>query len=315
MFHMQLTHLRRADLNLLPALMILLEERQVSKAAQRFHLSQPAMSRVLARLRETFGDELLIRTTKGYELTAKARRLHEELQGVLGELDRILRGDSFDPAKATNSFRIGCPDHASLAFAPVLAERLSREAPQTSLEIVAWNEEAFADITRGQLDMVIWANEVPAPLESVVLHEDEMVCVLSADHPLGQARLTPERYAAYPHVHVTVKAERRHSIAQQLSSHGVRRRIGLRVPYFSAAVLAVVGTPLIATVPRWAVRSYEADPRLRVVPPPIALERPRYLIAWHPRMTADPAHKWFRTVMIDSAAELTARVEGRGIAR
>ncbi len=266
------------------------------------------MSRVLQRLRETFADELLIRTTKGYELTAKARRLHEELQGVLGELDRILKGDAFDPSKATNAFRIGCPDHASLAFAPVLAERLAREAPLASLEIVAWNEEAFSDVTRGQLDMVLWANEVPAPLESLVLHEDEMVCVLSADHPLGKAKLTLERYVAYPHVHVTVKAERRHSIAQQLSSHGVRRRIGLRVPYFSAAVLAVIGTPLIATVPRWAVRSYEADPRLRIVPPPISLERPRYLIAWHPRMTADPAHKWFRSVMIDAATELTASV-------
>lgn len=305
MIHMQLTHLRRADLNLLPALMVLLEERQVSKAAQRFHLSQPAMSRVLARLRETFADELLIRTTKGYELTAKARRLHDELPGVLGELDRIMRGDAFDPAKSTNAFRIGCPDHASLAFAPVLAERMAREAPLASLEIVAWNEESFADVTRGQLDMVIWANEVPAPLESLELHEDEMVCVLSADHPLGKGRLTLERYVAFPHVHVTVKAERRHSIAQQLVGHGVRRRIGLRVPYFSAAVLAVIGTPLIATVPRWAVRSYESDARIRVVAPPIVLEHPRYLIAWHPRMTADPAHRWFRSVMIDAAAELT----------
>src|ERR1700753_1868979 len=102
---MHLTHVRRSDLNLLPALAVLLEERSISKAAARHHLSQPAMSRVLHRLRETFGDQLLIRTVKGCELTDRARGLKEELQSVLPEIDRMLRGDAFDPATAEDVFR------------------------------------------------------------------------------------------------------------------------------------------------------------------------------------------------------------------
>jgi DNA-binding transcriptional LysR family regulator len=307
---MQLTHLRNADLNLLPALLVLLEERQISKAANRFNLSQPAMSRILQRLRQTFDDELLIRTAEGYELTAKARALQDELQTSLGQLDRMLRGEVFDPATATDTFRICCPDHASLAFAPVLAERLARDAPQTKLEIIAWHEKAFSDAIRGRLDLVLWANEVPPPLESELLVEDRMVCVMSANHPIGEDEFTLEKYLAYPHVHVTVKAERQYSIAGQLAHHGARRHIALRVPYFGAAVLSVAGTQLIATVPHWATYSYRDNTSIRIVEPPVPLQRPRNLMAWHPRMNAAPAHKWFRGIMLEAVATLVSRGGG-----
>lgn len=303
---MQLTHLRRADLNLLPALMALLEERQISKAASRFNLSQPAMSRVLQRLRQTFGDELLIRTGEGYVLTAKARALQDELQTLLPQLDRMLRGDAFDPKTASDTFRICCPDHASLAFAPVLAELMAHEAPHTNLEILAWHEKAFADAIRGRLDLVLWANEVPPPLESELLYEDRMVCVLSANHPAAGG-LTLEQYLAYPHVHVTLRVERQYTIGGQLSPLGVRRRIALRVPYFSAAVMAVAETQLIATVPLWAAHSYSGKEQLRIVEPPVPLLRPRYVMAWHPRVTAAPAHRWFRGLMVEAVRVLAAR--------
>src|SRR5712671_4171274 len=128
---MHLTHVRRSELNLLPALAVLLEERSISKAAARHHLSQPAMSRVLQRLRETFGDELLIRTVNGYELTARARRLQDELQSVLPEVDRMLRGDVFNPATAEDIFRVCGSDSASMLMASRLpqAQRIGAQHP------------------------------------------------------------------------------------------------------------------------------------------------------------------------------------------
>src|SRR5258708_38823037 len=127
---MHLTHVRRSDLNLLPALAVLLEERSISKAAVRHNLSQPAMSRLLQRLRETFGDELLIRTVNGYELTARARRLQDELQSGLPEGDRMRRGDGFNPATAEDVFP-GCgADSASMPMGSALPRRPHAVATQ-----------------------------------------------------------------------------------------------------------------------------------------------------------------------------------------
>src|SRR5690242_6355979 len=201
---MHLTHVRKSDLNLLPALAVLLEERSISKAAARHHLSQPAMSRVLQRLRETFGDELLIRTANGYELTARARRLQQELQSVLPELDRMLRGEQFNPLSAEDTFRICATDSAAMLIASRLPGRLKAIAPGTQLELVAWHDKAFDDVTHGRVDVVIWANQVPAPLLFQELLEDEIICALCERHPIGSGPLTKEAYLRYPHVLLTL---------------------------------------------------------------------------------------------------------------
>ena len=129
MLKMHLTHTRTSDLNLLPALAVLLEERSISKAAARYNLSQPAMSRLLQRLRDTFNDELLIRTTSGYELTARARHLEVELRLLLPKVDRLLRGNGFDPATATDVFRICATSTAATLVLSRLPRRLLRKPP------------------------------------------------------------------------------------------------------------------------------------------------------------------------------------------
>jgi DNA-binding transcriptional LysR family regulator len=197
---MHLAHIRKSDLNLLPALAVLLEERSISKAADRHHLSQPAMSRVLQRLRGVFGDQLLVRTRGGYALTARARRLQEELRLVLPRIDSLLRGDAFDPATAEERFRLCCPDYLSRLFAPRLAERLSDAAPRSTLAIVPWHENAVEDVARGRIDAMLRPNRISPLLHSEEILRSEMVCVMSLDHPLAKRRLTMKSYLAYPHV-------------------------------------------------------------------------------------------------------------------
>jgi DNA-binding transcriptional LysR family regulator len=299
MFKMHLTHVRRSDLNLLPALAVLLEERSISKAAARHNLSQPAMSRLLRRVRETFGDELLIRTVNGYELTARARRLQEELQSVLPKVDRMLRGDVFNPATAEDIFRICGTDSGSMMIASRLPRRLKAIAPNTRLELVAWHDEAFEDITHGRVDVLMWANQVPAPLLFQELIHDDIVCVVCEKHPIGNRPLTEQKYLDYPHVLLTLLNPWQSIVDAALGKKLQQRRIGLRVPYYGAAVLAVPGTDLIATMPRRPAEIYTRAARVRIVDHPFNVGRLRYLMAWHPTTDGEPALTWFREQLKD----------------
>jgi DNA-binding transcriptional LysR family regulator len=308
---MQLTHIRKSDLNLLPALLVLLEERSISKAAQRHHLSQPAMSRVLQRLRHTFKDELLIRSAHGYELTARGRTLLEELRGTLPGLERLLRGASFDPATAEAQFRLRCPDMATLRLAPPLAAYVARTAPGISLVFEAWTGETFADLARGKADLAIWSSTAPAIFRQQPLVPDQIVCVVGADNPLSKGRLTRKAYAEARHVRVVALDEEETVFDRRIEAHGIRRQIGLSVPYFGAAVLAVATTDLIATVPLSAVRMYQDIAKVVAMPPPFAADPLQVVMLWHPRLDVDPAHLWLRqsiahVVSLDSPPGLRA---------
>jgi DNA-binding transcriptional LysR family regulator len=300
---MQLTHIRTADLNLLLAALVLFEERKISSAAERFHLSQPAMSRLLQRLRSTFGDELLVRGRSGFELTPRARQLHEELASLLPQIDQLIAGVSFDPASTDATFRIALTDYAALVIAPRLTAKLARQAPQMVLDLVAWTDSAFADLERGRLDLAFWVNDAPAPLASETLFEEDFVCVMDADHPAHGQPLTVERYLAFSHAVVGVLDGRQTVIEQRFEAMGIHRKIGLRVPFFAAAVLAVPGTSLIATVPRRMAQLYASNPAITLVEPPVALGTFHYIMAWHPRVTKDPAHEWLRSMIMSAVSE------------
>jgi DNA-binding transcriptional LysR family regulator len=304
---MQLTHIRKSDLNLLPALAVLLEERSISRAAARHHLSQPAMSRVLQRLRGTFGDELLIRTAKGYQLTPRAMRLQGELRALLQEMDRLLRGNVFDPALIEDRFRLCCPDYMSHMFAPRLAETLGKLAPRAQLQIIAWHDGAFEDAGRGRLDVLLWANRMPAPLLNEKIFVTDMVCVMSAQHPVGKRPLTMATYLGCRHVRVNVLHTQSTMVEDQLIAAGHHREIGMEVPYFGTAITAVQDTDMIATVPRAAANQYAPGARVRVVKPPFAFAPINILMGWHPGTNGDAALHWFRDQLRATAREIADR--------
>jgi DNA-binding transcriptional LysR family regulator len=301
---MRTTHIRKSDLNLLPALAVLLEERSISRAAARHHLSQPAMSRLLQRLRATFNDELLVRTPKGYQLTSRALQLQSELPVLLSGLDDLLRGQAFEPSKMENRIRLCCSDYMSLAFTPRLAEKMSKLAPRSELEIVTWHEHAFEDVSRGRIDVLLWAHHRQAPLHSEQVMETDEVCVLSADHPVPKGRLTLARYLAYPHVRVAVLQGQMTMVDDQLRAAGHRRRIGLQVPYFDTAILAVQDTTMIATVPRLAAEQYARRARVRIETPPFKFVPIRIMMRWHPSTDSDAALQWFRGLVRDVANQV-----------
>lgn len=302
---MSMSHLRNADLNLLEALAILLEERHVSRAADRFHLSQPAMSRVLQRLRETFDDELLVRTRRGYEPTSRGQQIQSELADLLPRLEALLRGDAFDPATANGHFRVHCTDYATSLLGPTLFPRLFREAPGISLSVAPLGDQSFTDVEQGRADLVVSGVVAPRSLHWETLFEEDFVCLLSRDHPVTAEQLTLDEFTAYPHVVITILAGGQTMVERRLDEYGLRRPTGLRVPYFSAAAAAVPGTELIATLPRRAALAYADDPACRVAAAPAELPSFPYGIAWHPRVDTDPAHRWLRQVVRETVAQVT----------
>jgi DNA-binding transcriptional LysR family regulator len=305
------TQLHNADLNLLKALAVMLEERHVSRAAERLHLSQPAMSRTLQRLRETFDDELLVRTRGGYEPTTRGHRIQSELAEILPRLEALLRGNAFDPATATGEFRVHCTDFATGVLGPAVFQRAFSEAPRISLNLRPLSDRSFAEVEQGRADLVISGVVAPKTLRWETLFEEDFVCLVAADHPITGDRLTLADFARYPHVVISVFDEEQTMVDRPLADLGLRRTAGLRVPYFSAATLPLPGTDLITTLPRRGATPYLDDPAFRVTEAPVEIQSFPYGIAWHPRVDGDPAHQWLRGLLRDAATDLAPRSTAR----
>lgn len=292
---MRTTHLQRVDLNLLVALAVLLEERHVSRAADRIGLSQPATSRALHRLRRTLGDELLVRTRDGYQLTPRAVRIQRELARIVPRLEILFGGESFDPATATDSFRIVGTDYTCSVLGPGLIRRMLELAPSTSLHFSAWHDAVIDDVDRGLVDLAFTGFPVSPALRSELLYEERFACLVAADHPLAaHTTLSLKDFLDAAHVIVTVQAGEQSAVDNKLTELGHHRTAALTVPYHSAAITAVPGTPLVATLPERLLTTAATDPTTRIINAPKEIKTMPYLMIWHPRLDDDPSQRWLR---------------------
>jgi DNA-binding transcriptional LysR family regulator len=301
---MRYEHIRRTDLNLLQTLAVLLEERHVSRAAKRCFLSQPAMSRTLERLRETFGDELLIRTGRVYERTARGDRLLKELESFLPKLESLLKGEKFDPALSQERFQIMMTDHACVVLLPDLVQRVTSAAPRSRIEVLPWNDRRFEDLEARRVDLVLDVAGAPATLVSETLFADVFVCVVASDHPIRARRVTLDQYLKFPHVVVNVLYGQQTPVDRPLRALAQKRQIGLIIPYFAASVLAVARSDMILTVPKRLALKLAKSAAVRVIEAPHEVKGFTYEMIWHPRLTADPVHEWFRDQVRAVAKEL-----------
>src|SRR5260370_13261380 len=192
-------HLRNVDLNLLLALHALLEERNVTSAAERCFLSQPAMSRALDRLRETFGDPLLVRTGRLYERTPRGERVLRELESIMGRLGAMVQGEEFSPARSQERFRVAMTDHGTTILLPTLLERVRKAAPHATLEVSAWRTRSYDDVVAGRIDLALSAEAVPPTLESELIFNLDFVCLVGSGQPFRSRRLPLRQYLQRQH--------------------------------------------------------------------------------------------------------------------
>jgi DNA-binding transcriptional LysR family regulator len=301
---MRETHIDQVDLNLLPPLAALLEERHVSRAADRVQLSQPAMSRALQRLRRHFGDELLVRGPDGYSLTPRAERIRDQLATAVTYLEQLFANETFDPAVATQSFRLAASDYSVAAFGPALVRTILTQSPNSTVNCEILDAHSFDKLDAGTLDLVIYGRAAPDRYCSQHLFTDRFVCLVATEHPLAQqTSLTLSTYLRWPHMAIEIGQP---WIDRALEALAGSRRIAVKMPYFALAPSILPGTDLILTIP--AQLAPLADPaRTRMLAAPRELGEIDFYAVWHPRFDNDPSHGWLRQVVATVATPSSPR--------
>lgn len=292
------THIDRVDLNLLPPLVALLDERHVSRAAGRLALSQPAMSRALQRLRRHFGDELLVRGPDGYSLTPRAERIRAQLATVVTELDQLFATETFDPATTAQSFRLAVSDYTVSAFGPALVRQILKLSPNSTVACEALDARALDKLDAGTLDLVVYGRTPPERYSGQHLFTDRFVCVVAAEHPLAQRRtVSLAQYLHWPHLSIDIGQP---GLDGLLEARDIVRRIAVVMPYHVSGPSILPGTDLILTVPSRLVPQLDSGDT-RVLDAPRELGDVAFYAVWHPRVDNDPSHTWLREIVRGTA--------------
>src|SRR5215472_17741044 len=295
---MRIEHLRQADLNLLVAFTAIAEERNVTRAASRLLLSQPAVSRALQRLRDTFHDDLLIRTSNGYEPTPKGQRILQDLATMLPRLDRLMAGGDFDPSTEDATFRIAATDHAALLLVPPLYNSVLSKPTKVDFSFVPLHAGQYEALEKGRLDLVLNADHDTSifHLTKEVIVEVDFVCVVSRKSKFERA-ITLNQYLAAEHVAVDIIGGVQTHPDRHLAAIGEKRRCRLVVAQHTVAMHVAAVTDMIATVPR-RMALLEAPKRVtKILEGPAALGSFKYIMTWHERMQTDAAHVWLRSTI------------------
>jgi DNA-binding transcriptional LysR family regulator len=301
--------LSRVDLNLLVVLLMLLETRGVTKTAERSGMSQPAVSRALAKLRVIFDDALLVKAGTVMRPTARGSALLEPLQKALASVSGVLAARApFDPSSTESVFRIATTDYGATVILPRLTGLMLTAAPKASIEIVPVDGQTFRQLGERDVDVALYSdNPVPPSLRTRDLFRERFACLLRAGHPAigrcDQGRLRLEDYVAFPHMLVTVVGGRTGTVDTALAALGHSRHIAVRIPYFATAALVAASSDLFLTIPRRAAETFTDDHRLRLMEPPIELSSFGYRMVWHERVHSEPQHIWLRRLIVKSAGQ------------
>jgi DNA-binding transcriptional LysR family regulator len=283
------------DLNLLVTLDVLLKEGSVARAARRLRLSPSAMSRALARLRRTTGDPLLVRAGRGLVPTRRALELRDNVGRLVQDAEAALRPVApLDLATLVRTFTLRTSEGFVENFGPRLIARVGREAPGVRLRFVQKTDRDSALLRDGSVDLDTGVvGETTGPeVRAQALFRDRFVGVVRTGHPLGRARVTPARYAAARHILVSRRGLDRGPIDDALQAVGLRREIVAIVGGFATALALARDSDLVASVPERHTGKLRAGMHSFALP--VALPEITVSLLWHPRMEADPAHRWLR---------------------
>ena len=290
----------RPDLNLLVTLDVLLAEGNVARAAERLRLSPSAMSRSLARLRETTGDPLLVRAGRGLVPTPRALALRERVGQLVQDAEAVLRpAEQLDLGRLVRTFTLRTRDGFVENFGPALIARVGAEAPSVRLCFVPKPDKDNAPLRDGSVDLEtgVVGQRTGPEMRAQALIRDRFVGVVRAGHPLARGRMTTARYAKADHVVVSRRGADRTAIDDALESLGLRRNVVTIVDGFAPALALARATDLVAGVPEHHTGRLRAG--MHTFALPVALPEFTVSLLWHPRMHADPAHRWLRECVLE----------------
>lgn len=295
------------DIANLRSLDALLTERHVSRAADKVGITQPAMSRALARLREVFADELLIRADSGYVLSARAVELIEPTRRILNDLDGMLAPTKFEPQQVDDQLTLAGLDFELQLFLPRVLARFRQEAPHATLRALQFSRAEFRMLDDFIADAVITA--FPSSGEHYrrrrLYRNDDMACVMSpaTAHRLGGV-LTLEQFVEMSHGLVSFEQHGVGTVDSALAALGLRRRIAIRVPGFLLVPQICAKSDIIFTLPRRLALAFPRAPKVAWMPVPLTLEATTTYVYWHPRNQVNPLQQWFREILFDVGRDI-----------
>lgn len=298
-------HISRVDLNLLVVFDTIYTEGGITKASEKLHLTQPAISHALARLRDMFNDPLFVR--QGYKMvpTPLAKRLIDPLRESLKQLGAILNDtQGFDPASANKRFVIGLRDYMESTVMPRLMQTLSAQAPQVEVSTVRANRRGLeGELAAGTLDMAV---DVLLPVSPAVkftrVNVDGMAVVARQDHPVVRGSLDIDTYLAQRHILVTSRRQGPGFEDLELHRLGLHRKVALRCQFYFAACRTVAQTDLLLTMPESYAHMANRQFGNQVLPFPVSLSAMDAYLYWHTSTDNDPANRWLREQMMSAYA-------------
>lgn len=289
---------RRADLNLLKALRVLIEECHVGRAAERMGVSQSAMSHTLARLRQLFGDPLFVRSSHGLTPTSRSEALADRLVELLDELNGLIVSPSFEPSQARGQITIQTNDFVAAGYLPAVLGRINKLAPKLEVIIRGEADRVFENLESGSSDLAIGVlpNTPPRFLRRRFI-EDRYCCVLRRGHPAAES-LTQEKYLELTHGVVSLIRRKDHPVDRRLQELGLpQRHIGLSVESFLSLAYLIAHNDFIATFPRQLAEQICGPAGLVMTDLPFSMPPLTTYMVWHERHQHAPRHQWLRSVM------------------
>ncbi|MFO0644107.1 MAG: LysR family transcriptional regulator [Polyangiaceae bacterium] len=304
------------DLNLLVVLDVLLQERNVTRAAKRLHRTQSATSHALGRLREQLADPILVRVGGEMRPTPKAERLAGEISRILRTIGRVLAQEgAFDPATTDRVFTLAGPDFVA-ATLPVLLARMADVTPAAGVEVVPAGPGMLRDVADGRLDVAIVPTAAPKTdgLRRAPLVALDWAVYARGDHPAVRA-WSAKAWAAYPHVRVRTSSGGEGPVDIAARAQKLSRRAGPYLPHFLLAPPLLARTDLLMTVPRAVLADVAPRFGLVALPCPVKLAPIELSIFWSAQLDRDPAIAWFRQLVGEAAAEAFAPPASTGTRR
>jgi len=295
-------NLSSLDLNLLVALDALLTEANVSRAALRVGLSQPAASHALQRLRAMLGDPLLVRVGARMELTPRAQSLRAPLARTLEQVRELLTADSFDAMRSTRLFRMMIPDIIAELLLPLIATRVGEEAPGVRLEVVPSRSTAtMTNEFARSLDLIVSC--IPdgySGFHRQLMYEDSDALAVRKDHPLGKRLKDPDTFFAARHIAVVARGATEDMIDAWLRTKNVSRTVVLTVPGYIQALHVVSQTDLVAWVPRRLIAALSRQLSLVTIEPPIDPGLDKQFMFYPTRAQVDAGSIWLRNLVLET---------------
>jgi DNA-binding transcriptional LysR family regulator len=275
------------------------------------------MSNSLRRLRDLFGDPILVRTSDGMTPTDRALELQPMVRKVLSAAEQaILPKTEFEPMESNRIFRIMASDYTESTLLPVLLRQLRKQAPNIRLDIMTPSDVSFHDVERGKVDMVINRfDSLPQSFHQVHLWDDSFSCVMSANNPVKD-RWSLESYLSSKHIWVSKTGmgvgvgmtpddvQRLGWVDEALSKQGVKRDISLFTRHYQVALLLAEQDDLIVTIPSMSAKSIANSDKVVILDPPFEIERMRLKMVWSPLLQHDPGHRWLRQLIKSVSVEI-----------